>query len=44
MLSEGATYGAVITTLVVVAAYAIVVSRSWGIPDAKSFVRCGPGY
>lgn len=39
MLSEGATYSVMIATLVVVAIYAIAVSRAWGIPDAKTFVR-----
>lgn len=39
MLSTGVTYGVMIATLVVVAAYAILVSRSMEVHSVKNFLR-----
>lgn len=39
MLSTGVTYGVMIATLVVVAAYAILASRSMDVHSVKNFLR-----
>lgn len=39
MLATGVTYGVMLATLVLVAAYAIIVSRSMQVNSVKNFLR-----
>lgn len=40
MLATGVTYGVMLATLVVVAAYAIIASRTMHVNSVKNFLRC----